>query len=99
MELTIDMPLIRHCDVSECIYNRQSACHAKAITIGDAATPACDTFLSASGHVKNATIQAGVGACKVSGCNYNADFECSAQSISVGHSGGNSLCMTYMPRR
>ncbi len=99
MELTIDMPMIRHCDASECSYNLQSACHAKAITIGDETTPACDTFLNATGHVKNATIRAGVGACKVAGCNYNADFECSAQSISVSHSGGQSLCMTYMSRR
>lgn len=97
MEITVDMPMIKSCDVSECTYNLNSACHAKAITIGDGVSPGCDTFLSGAGHVRSKEIKAGVGACKVGGCTYNADFECSAESINVSHEGGKVLCMTYMP--
>lgn len=97
MELKIEMPLIKKCDVGECVYNIQSACHAKAITIGDSVNPGCDTFMKAGGHVRNSAIKAGVGACKVSGCNYNTDFECSADSISVSQHGSMIHCMTYMP--
>ena len=98
MEITVEMPLIKKCDVAECIYNVKAACHAKAITIGDGVHPGCDTFMKGSGHVRNAGIKAGVGACKVAGCNYNADFECSAASINVSQQGGVVHCMTFMPR-
>jgi len=97
MEMLIDMPMIKSCDISECTYNMNSACHAKAITIGDGVSPGCDTYMNASGHVRNTGIKAGVGACKVAGCSYNADFECSAESIRVSHEGGKVLCMTYLP--
>jgi hypothetical protein len=98
MEIVIDMPMIRNCDVSACTYNINAACHAKAITIGDGVTPGCDTFMQGGGHVRSKQITAGVGACKVGGCSFNADFECSAESIDVSHQGGNVLCMTFMPR-
>lgn len=98
MELMIEMPLIKRCDVAACVYNVQSACHAKAITIGDGVHPGCDTFMSGTGHVRNSGIKAGVGACKVMGCSYNADFECSAESISISQQGSMMHCMTYMPR-
>lgn len=97
MEIMIDMPMIKSCEVSECTYNLNSTCHAKAITIGDGVTPGCDTFMKASGHVRNKQIKAGVGACKIAGCNFNSDFECSADTINVGHEGGKVICMTYMP--
>lgn len=96
MELMIEMPAISSCDVAECVYNVRSACHAKAITIGDGAHPGCDTFLKGSGHVKTTTVNAGVGACKVSGCGHNSDFECCADSIDVSHQGGMIHCMTYL---
>lgn len=98
MEITVEMPMIKNCDVSECVYNVKSACHAKAITVGDGVHPGCDTFMKASGHVKNSGIKAGVGACKVTGCNYNSDFECSAEGITVSQQAGMVHCMTYMPR-
>lgn len=97
MEIMIDMPMIKSCDVSECTYNLNSACHAKAITIGDGVSPGCDTFMSASSHVRNSKIKAGVGACKVGGCTYNSDFECSAESIRVSQEKDKVICMTYMP--
>jgi hypothetical protein len=95
MEITIEMPMIDACDVAECTYNRNAACHAKAITIGDGVTPGCDTYMSGSRHVKNAERRAGVGACKVSGCQYNNDFECGAGSVSVGLRSDGVFCMTY----
>ncbi len=98
MEIVVDMPMIQHCDASECSYNLNDACHAKAITIGDGVSPGCDTFMNAGSHVRNKQIKAGVGACKVEGCTHNADLECGADSISVSHEGGKVLCMTFMPR-
>lgn len=98
MEILIEMPLIKHCDVSGCAYNLNAACHAKAITIGDGVSPGCDTFMSASSHVRNKQIKAGVGACKVGGCTHNIDLECSAENISVSQKGGMVQCMTYLAR-
>lgn len=98
MELCYEMPLIKKCDVAECVYNVQSDCHAKAITIGDGVHPGCDTFMKGSGHVRSSGIKAGVGACKVSGCSHNTDFECNADSINVSRQSGMVHCMTYMPR-
>jgi hypothetical protein len=95
MEITLDMPMIDACDVSACSYNLNAACHAKAITIGDGASPGCDTYLHASQHVHNTTLRAGVGACKVGGCQFNSDFECGAGSIRVGGRGEGVFCMTY----
>lgn len=98
MEIMIEMPMIKRCDVSECSYNLDAACHAKAITIGDGVSPGCDTFMSAGSHVRSRQITAGVGACKVDGCSHNADLECAAESINVSQDSGKVLCMTYMPR-
>jgi len=95
MEITLEMPMIESCNVSECTYNLNSACHAKAITIGDGKTPGCDTYMHASKHVRNASLCAGVGACKVSGCQHNSDFECSAERIEVASCGGGVFCTTY----
>ena len=98
MEILIEMPLIKACDVSECSYNLNESCHAKAITIGDGASPGCDTYMNAGSHVRNKQIKAGVGACKVDGCSHNSDLECGAESINVSQEGGTVRCMTYMPR-
>lgn len=95
MEITLEMPMIESCNVSECTYNRDSACHAKAITVGDGETPGCDTYMHASKHVRNTSLCAGVGACKVSGCRHNSDFECGADQIEVASCGGGVFCTTY----
>jgi hypothetical protein len=95
MEVTLDMPMIEGCDVLACTYNLNAACHAKAITIGDDATPGCDTYMHASEHVHNASLRAGVGACKVSSCQHNSDFECGAEGIHVGARGSGVFCMTF----
>ncbi len=98
MQITVEMPLIKKCDATECVYNARSACHAKAITIGDSTKPNCDTFMNGAGHIMNSGIKAGVGACKVSGCTYNSDFECSAESINISQQGGTIHCMTFVAR-
>lgn len=94
-KITVEMPLVAKCSVGQCAYNVNKACHAKAITVGDAANPGCDTFFRSSSHAKEAKRIAGVGACKVSECRYNRDFECTADSIHVGMTGDRINCLTY----
>lgn len=97
MKITLDIPNVSDCQVTECAYNRDQACHARAITIGNGVTPGCDTFFKTDSHVNNISSQAGVGACKVSGCRYNDDLECQASNIQVGFSGDSVHCLTYTP--
>lgn len=94
MIIATDMPEVAQCAVSKCAYNVDTACHARAITIGDGSHPGCDTFFKNSSHVKSRRV-AGVGACKVSGCAHNTDFECTAESIQVDMNGGAASCQTY----
>ncbi|MEK6624451.1 MAG: DUF1540 domain-containing protein [Bdellovibrionota bacterium] len=94
-KLTIEMPLVSQCVVNSCAYNVNSGCHAKAITIGDASNPNCDTFLSSTTHCKEKMRNAGIGACKVSTCKYNDDLECKAEKVSVGFSGKATYCLTF----
>lgn len=94
MIIATDMPEVSRCAASECAYNTDSACHARAITIGDGDDPDCDTFFSNSKHTKRERV-AGVGACKVTGCSHNLDFECSAEQIELGYSGDTVNCLTY----
>jgi hypothetical protein len=98
MKMTIDMPFIDRCTVSDCGYNKDEMCHARAITIGDGVHPGCDTaFLGAPSHTR-ANHVAGVGACKVMGCSFNQDLECSADSITVSSKGDSVQCMTFKSR-
>ncbi len=95
MKMTIDMPFVETCTISDCAYNKDDKCHARAITIGDGIHPGCDTsFLGSPSHTR-ANSLAGVGACKVSGCSYNNDLECSADSITVSMKNDSIQCMTY----
>ncbi len=99
MKMTIDMPYVSQCTISDCAYNINQSCHARAITIGDGVHPGCDTALrGAAEHTRSANLQAGVGACKVTGCTFNDDFECMAESISVGISASAVRCLTYHAR-
>jgi hypothetical protein len=98
MRVTLEMPAVLTCDVSECAYNVEAACHARAITIGDGVHPGCDTFLRGSARHTHRGENAGVGACKVTGCRHNDDFECTAVSIGVGMERGSVNCMTFEAR-
>ncbi len=98
MKLTIDMPLVAECAVSDCAYNVGKACHARAITIGDGVHPECDTFFGSSGHAHDTNRKAGVGACKVTGCMHNEDYECAAPKITVGYKGKDINCLSFHAR-
>lgn len=94
MKMTIEMPKVMECEAEECVYNREGDCHARAITVGDGDTPACDTYMGADRHA-NRREEAGVGACKVTGCRHNSDFECIADSILVGRMSNQAQCQTF----
>jgi len=98
MKMTVDMPLVSRCTVSECAYNVDTACHARAITVGDGVHPGCDTFLGSSRHTRDTDGNAGVGACKVIGCTHNDDYECTASKITVGHHGTAVDCLSFHAR-
>ena len=95
MKMTIDMPTVSTCDMSECAYNIDKACHARAITVGDGVHPGCDTFFSNATHTNENKRIAGVGACKIAACRHNNDFECMAESIAVGREKSGVGCLTY----
>ncbi len=94
----LEMPMVTKCLATTCAYNRDSNCHARAITVGDEILPGCDTFLQGSQHAKNAEQVAGVGACKTTNCKYNDDLECTAESIHVGVIKNQANCMTFALR-
>ena len=97
MKIQVEMPEVSSCSVEDCSYNRDSKCCARAITIGDAETPNCDTFFTEQRRASGSN-KAGVGACKVSSCEYNEDLECQADGISVGVHEGFAYCQTYEMR-
>jgi hypothetical protein len=97
--LAIELPQVRACAVTQCAYNRQDSCHARAITVGDSVTPDCDTFFPAGPPVTDTSILGGVGACKVTRCKFNRDLECTAEDIQVGYAGSNARCLTFDPAR
>lgn len=98
MKVTIDMPHVLTCEVTECAYNDGQACHARAITVGDGVHPGCDTFFVDDVHVRDVTVVAGVGACKVSACRHNRDYQCRTEAIRVGVHEQHGDCMTFDPR-
>jgi hypothetical protein len=88
--------IIEKCELMECVYNKESKCHAKAITMGgpDHECPECDTFMASS---KKGGIDgvAEIGACRASECSWNMSFECSAASVVVGRHKNHADCQTY----
>lgn len=96
LNITLNMPAVADCEVSNCVYNMNSACHARAITVGDSFGAMCDTFLDSNPHTK-ATYEAGVGACKMADCRHNTDYECQADSISVVSINQMARCGTFEP--
>jgi hypothetical protein len=97
-QISVEMPVVEQCSVTECAYNTDRCCHARAITVGHGVHPGCDTYLASSSHTKAKQRTAGVGACKVSACRHNEDYECIADGISVGHTSDDITCLTYSPR-
>lgn len=96
--MTIELPLVTQCKISECAYNVGDNCHARAITIGDGVHPGCDTYFKGKSHIHKAERTAGIGACKVAGCKFNDDLECMTDAVKVGMVKNQVSCMTYMAR-
>jgi hypothetical protein len=95
--LKMQMSLVKNCKISECAYNTNQLCHARAVTIGDGCHPCCDTFFQSGKH-SNSSHTAGVGACKVSICKHNQDWECQADSIEVKQGECPATCATFCKR-
>jgi hypothetical protein len=97
--MTMKIPKVLDCSISDCAYNSQKACHAMAITIGEAPSdPICDTYFHSDVHGGIKDMTANVGACKTSACTYNHDFECTAADIHVGMKGRQPDCLTFQGR-
>lgn len=97
MKIAVEMPQVKGCEATRCVYNLNESCNARAITVGDGATPGCDTFYQGSRHARDHH-DAGVGACKVADCRHNDDYECQTDTISVGIVGDAAECITYEAR-
>jgi hypothetical protein len=91
----MEMPMVNECEVEDCAYNMDRACHALAITVGDARHPNCDTFLNASVRGGDPSTTGRVGACKMSNCRHNTQLECQAPGINVGYRQNQVDCLTY----
>lgn len=94
----MEMPVVSECGVEACSYNRDRACHALAITVGNALHAHCDTFFHTSSKGGDPAAIGHVGACKMSDCTHNIDLECQAPEIVVGHRQDEADCLTYAPR-
>lgn len=97
MKQIIEMPEVMMCNARECVYNADSRCHARAITVGDLHGHLCDTAWKAKQHTQRRD-GAGVGACRATSCAYNEDFECQADGISVAASASQIQCATFTAR-
>lgn len=93
----MDMPVVNACEADACAYNRDSTCHALAITIGDVRHPHCDTFLSGTTEGGDRSAVGHVGACKMADCTHNSGLECQAPGITVGFQQRTADCLTYQP--
>ena len=92
-----DMPPVSFCEVEQCFFNREQACHAPAINIGGS-HPNCDTFITQSDHIHRDG-NAGVGACHVAQCRWNNDMTCQASGIEVKMHSDHADCMTFDPMK
>ncbi|MBS1187795.1 MAG: hypothetical protein H6R04_1813 [Burkholderiaceae bacterium] len=100
-KISIEMPVVSDCSISDCGYNAGNACHARAITVGHKVHPDCGTYFSLSAsaaHSKGKPTPTGVGACSVSNCRHNEDYECVANKISIGQVVDRINCLTYAQR-
>lgn len=94
-KVVLEMPIITKCMAVECAYNADNNCHARAITVGDALNPGCDTFLQGTRHIREVKQVAGIGACKTAACKFNKDFECMTENVQVGMVKNKANCMTF----
>lgn len=95
--MAIEMPKILTCDMTNCAYNKNSECHAMAITVGGT-HPICDTFLDVPKKGGVSDMIGGVGACKEDECKFNQLLECTAAGIRVGMHSDHADCKTFAAR-
>jgi len=96
--MAMNMSKIKSCEVTDCAFNRSRACHALAITVGDASHPRCDTFMKSASKGGDIASTGSVGACKIDSCKFNKSLECSSKDISVGLHQGHADCKTFSAR-
>ncbi|AZQ70131.1 DUF1540 domain-containing protein [Streptomyces luteoverticillatus] len=94
----MEMPQVAVCEVAECAYNEDSACHALAITVGDATRARCDTFFVHPVKGGDTSAVGRVGACHMAGCLHNVGLECQAPGITVAALQDAADCLTYTAR-
>jgi len=88
---------VNACNVSDCVYNSNSSCHALAITIDDPTPATCSTYKKAeNGESGGAEAQiANIGACKAAGCMHNENLMCTAGEVTIGVKDGKVSCLSY----
>ncbi len=91
----MELVQIIECKASECAYNNDMQCHAKAITVGGETDHKCDTFCTSSTEGGFPDTIASVGACKAEACRFNSNLECSSPGITVGHESDMVDCLTF----
>jgi hypothetical protein len=90
---TMDVQILG-CNEKDCIYNKNSQCHTKAITIGSDCA-CCDTFMKGKNEAGFENVTGIVGACRVSDCMHNESMECQADGIQVAMHSKHPDCVTY----
>lgn len=89
---------VRKCEVTECFYNHDKMCSARAITVGSD-SPSCETYMSNQQQHTPKWSSALVGACHMGQCVHNRSFFCHAvNDIEVGWTQNDAQCMTFMPK-
>lgn len=89
---------VSRCEVSECAYNMDKACHAIAIHVASGPHPICGTFLKSMARSGTGSRAAHVGSCKASACRHNSGFQCGAPNIQVDYCWGYVDCRTFALR-
>jgi hypothetical protein len=94
-----EMPKVKICDTTDCVYNTDRKCHALAITVSSGSNPECQTYMAGDYKSGDPKVIGGVGACHAESCEYNRDLMCHASSIDVGERmEEEAACLTFEVR-
>ena len=98
----IDLGLVSHCNVSNCIYNSDQQCTAGPVDITfQDNLPQCYTYTTLESEDPKASASAGVvgvgdvSQCDVIDCTFNEGQRCTAESITVTFEENTAQCATY----
>ena len=98
---SIDLGLVSHCNVINCIYNSDQQCTAGAVKVTfDNNLPQCYTYTTSEPEPGASPSVGVVGAgdvsqCDVIDCTYNEGQRCMAESITVTFGEDMAQCATY----